>query len=171
MKIYCEQCKIDISQEVDKSFEKIILGRIKCPKCNNKQGRFVSDTDLYLYLGVCELIYIPITIASSLLYDGSNKYWWLLFGLLFILGLVAILQKNISRYVYKRNFKKIHISEQNDIEKINILRKEINTSFVSFFAMAFGYIMVNDYRSEFIFGLFIIMAITFMKFYLSLRNK
>ena len=57
MKIYCEQCKKDISKAIDYNFEKIILGKVKCPHCGNIQGRFISETDMKititLYRGTC----------------------------------------------------------------------------------------------------------------------
>ena len=171
MKVLCERCKKDISVEIDKHFEKIILGRAKCPHCGITQGRFICDTDLYLYLGICEAIYLPITYLTAIAYDKMDQNWWIIFIFLAIFAAIVYIQKNTSRLVYKRAYDKIPLSEQKDTETLMKTRKTINTSFLIYFVLAIAAIMVKDYRIESLFGLAIIMIVSFINFYKNIKDK
>lgn len=171
MKSYCERCKKDIGKEVDKKFEKIVLGTIQCPHCNYRQNRFVSQTDLYLYNGICEVIYLPLTLACIWMYDnvGTNLLW--LIPMLIVLGLIVPIQKNIGKIVYNKKLVNVSYEERTDEELQKKLRKDVNTSFMIYALFALLSIIYANYRIEFIFGEIIIIVITFVKVYLSINKK
>lgn len=170
MKVYCEQCKKDISKSVDFNFEKIILGKIKCPHCGNVQGRFISDTDMLLYLGICETIYTLLTILGIYIYDGMSENWWLIILFLLLLVLIVFIQKNVSRFVYKKELVKLPINEQRDIKKTEETRTDINRSFMIYSVFAMLAILFENYRVEFVLGTIALTVATFVKFYLNIRQ-
>ena len=171
MKVLCEQCKKEISKEVDYSFEKIILGKVKCPHCGNIQGRFISQTDMYLFLGITEAIYVILTVLGIYVYDKMSQYWWLIIVFFILLALIVVVEKNVARFVYKKEMVKLSISEQTDKENINKIRTEISRSFMIYSIFAILSILTPDYRIEFIIGLIIITIVTFVKFYMNINEN
>jgi len=170
MKTYCERCKKDIGKEVDKKFEKIILGSIQCPHCNYRQNRFVSQTDLYIYNGICEIIYLPLSIGCMWMYDNMGTNLYMLIPIILVLALLVPIQKMISKFVYSKEWVHVPYNERIDEELQRKLRKDVNTSFMIYALFTLLAIFYSTYRIEFIFGQIVIIIVTFLKVYLSVKK-
>lgn len=171
MKIYCDKCHEDISSDVDVIFDKLQVGHFICPKCHKENRRYVSETDLLLYLGLSELFYLIISIITKLLMDKFKLSYITIIGIAVILVGGFIVQKQIDRYVYeKAYFKESKKYKERKEDKDQISRSLVWQSML-FLALTITYITVEEANIFFLIVSIAANILTFIKFYLSLKNE
>lgn len=116
MKVKCEKCGNDLSSYVDKKVIGFSVGRLTCPKCQKKQSRYISQTDLNLFLGLSEIVYLLVLLVTIILYDFTNLAYWTLLALLPLLAITIASMVQIARFVYikapfKEGFKNFVFNE------------------------------------------------------------
>lgn len=171
MKAKCSICKKELSVEIDRRFEKFDVGRATCLKCGSLQKRYISEADLLLYLGCIETLYSGVTILAAYTYDNMNEQLWLAGIFAIVLIATYFIQKTLSRYIYNNApFKKEVANKVFDEDPAKV-KKNINTQFVLFFVFAIGYILVKQYRIDFIFAFILDIVISFLRFVLAVRKE
>lgn len=169
MKTNCSICKTDLSQEIDRRFEKFEVGKVTCKKCGSKQKRYISEADLLLYLTLVELLYIVLTVIVGFAFDLG--YWWLLLLTGVILALSIFSQRNISRYIYNNAPFKKEVKDKEFNEDAAKVKKNINIQFSLFILLAFGSVVFNDYRID-LYGLLAIdIIVSLLRFILAVRKE
>lgn len=171
MKVRCEKCGEDLSKDIETALERYEIGQAKCPKCNTLQKRYISETDLQLYVGVSEVIYVGLTALGVYIYDIMGTRLWLILIFLAVLAMAFLFLKWFKNYIYikapfKEKTKNTVFAE--DYEKV---RKTMGTQFTIFFAMAFVAILFKEYRIEVFGGMGIIAIASLAKFYVCIRNE
>ena len=73
MKVYCDKCNEEISSDIDVKFDKLQIGYFVCPKCHKENKRYISETDLLLYLGLSELFYLILSIITTIIINKIGK--------------------------------------------------------------------------------------------------
>lgn len=171
MKIYCQHCYNDISKDVDYGLEKYEVGQVKCIKCGYLQNRYISETDLQLYAGASEILYVILTGIAVILYENMGTNLWLIaFFILLLIG-AFFLVKNISRYIYINSPGKKKTANKVFKEDGNKIKKSISTQFTVFFLLSFGALMLNEYRIECLGGMAIIAISSLAKYYVCTTNE
>ena len=169
MKIYCSKCNNDISKIIDTHFEVYQVGCPVCTNCKTAQKRYISESDLLLYLLGLEILYIIITIAVGYAFDSFNIFLVILAVIL--LGVVLFLQKNFSRYIYtKPPYKKAYMTT-NYGEDSSKVRRGINIQFSIFILLAFVSIIYKPYRLDLLGLLAIDIIISILRYILAIRKE
>ena len=171
MKIYCERCHEDISKDVDYALEKYYVGKIKCEKCGYIQNRYISETDLQLYAGISEVLYVILTGIGAYLFEYMGMKLWLIPLYIILLVGAFFLVKNTSRFIYKNAPGKKNTATKQFSENGEKIRKSITTQFTIFFLLAFGALMWSEYRIECLGGMGIIAISSLAKYYICTTRK
>ena len=171
MKIYCDKCHEDVSSDVDVVFDKLQVGHFICPKCHKENRRYVSETDLLLYLGLSELFYLFISIITKIVMDKFKLSYVTAIAVIAILVIGFIVQKQIDRYVYENAyFKKDRKYKEREEDKDQISRSLVWQSML-FLALTISYITLEEVNVFFLLVSVAAIILTFVKFYLSLKNE
>ena len=171
MKIYCDKCHEDVSSDVDIVFDKLQVGHFICPKCHKENRRYVSETDLLLYLGLSELFYLFISIITKIVMDKFRLSYVTAIAVIAILVIGFIVQKQIDRYVYENAyFKKDRKYKEREEDKDQISRSLVWQSML-FLALTISYITLEEVNVFFLLVSVAAIILTFVKFYLSLKNE
>lgn len=171
MKIYCDKCHEDVSSDVDVVFDKLQVGHFICPKCHKENRRYVSETDLLLYLGLSELFYLFISIITKIVMDKFRLSYVTAIAVIAILVIGFIVQKQIDRYVYENAyFKKDRKYKEREEDKDQISRSLVWQSML-FLALTISYITLEEVNVFFLLVSVAAIILTFVKFYLSLKNE
>ena len=171
MKIYCDKCHEDVSSDVDVVFDKLQVGHFICPKCHKENRRYVSETDLLLYLGLSELFYLFISIITKIVMDKFRLSYVTAIAIIAILVIGFIVQKQIDRYVYENAyFKKDRKYKEREEDKDQISRSLVWQSML-FLALTISYITLEEVNVFFLLVSVAAIILTFVKFYLSLKNE
>lgn len=171
METKCENCKKDIRAEINTSFDTYKIGNITCPYCQSKQQRYISESDLLLYLFFIELLYSVVALIAGYAYEYFSIYFWLV-ELAFVSFVGAyFFQKFISKYIYyEAPFKKA-FSNKTLEENASQVKKNIGIQFSIFIVLAFGSVIASGYRLELLFFLFSDVIITLLRYILSIRHE
>ena len=171
MKIFCDKCHEDVSSDVDVVFDKLKVGHFICPKCHKENRRYVSETDLLLYLGLSELFYLFISIITKIVMDKFRLSYVTAIAVIAILVIGFIVQKQIDRYVYENAyFKKDRKYKEREEDKDQISRSLVWQSML-FLALTISYITLEEVNVFFLLVSVAAIILTFVKFYLSLKNE
>lgn len=171
MKIYCDKCHEDVSSDVDVVFDKLQVGHFICPKCHKENRRYVSETDLLLYLGLSELFYLFISIITKIVMDKFRLSYVTAIAVIAILVIGFIVQKQINRYVYENAyFKKDRKYKEREEDRDQISRSLVWQSML-FLALTISYITLEEVNVFFLLVSVAAIILTFVKFYLSLKNE
>lgn len=171
MKIYCSKCNSDISKIVDSHFDAHQVGYPICPNCKTTQKRYISESDLLLYLFFIELLYSIVTLITGYAYEYFSKYFWLVEIAFAILIGAYFFQKFISKYIYTKTPFKVTFADKAIEENSAQVRKNINIQFSLFIVLAFGSVIASSYRLELLFLLFSDVIITLLRYILSIRRE
>lgn len=171
MKIYCDKCHENISSDIDVIFDKLEVGRFVCPKCHKENKRYISETDLLLYLGISELFYLIISIITKILMDKYRLSYITIIGILFILVIGIIIQKQIDRYIYEKAYFKESIKYKEQQENKQQISKSLVWQSMLFLALTIAYITIEETSIFFLIINIAANILTFIKYYLSLRNE
>lgn len=172
MKIYCDKCHKDITSLVNNAFETNKIGNIVCPHCKTKQARYISETDLLVYLAYQESIYFVLTFITSqiLLSYKLNAYLIILFILLFVLAIIATSLFKINIY-NKGYFKRNAINKVKQNEDQTKISRSIRWQFLMFFAIAITFFTTNTAYWFFVFLSIVCILITLIKAILSGKSE
>lgn len=171
MKIYCEKCHNEISKDIDYALEKYEIGQVKCANCGCIQNRYISETDVQLYAGASELLYVILTCIAVFLFEHMGMRLWLIPLFLLLLAGAFFLVKNISRFIYKNAPGKKNTATKVFSEDGEKIRKSIQTQYTIFFLLAFGAFMWEKYRIECLGGMGIIAIASLLKYYVCIGNE
>lgn len=171
MKIQCEKCHSDITVKVDKQLEQFKVGRVQCDHCQKISSRYISESDILLYLVLSEIFYLFLSLISALIFYFFGMHWFLvpIFIAIFIFGYNV--QKSFSRNIWiKAPFKSdiANISHNEDMMKI---AKSTNWQFILFFALAITAITGTTYQLFFFLVSIFAIIINFIKFILCVKNE
>ena len=143
MQIKCEKCGNNLSIYVDKKMMQFYIGKITCPKCMKQQSRYISESDLFLYLLLSEVSYLILCAITLLIYNLLNKSLYALFVLvpllLVNLYLIKIIGRNIYTYAYGKSDFKDHVF----CEDSKLVKKSINYRVVIFFTVSVSLLTLN----------------------------
>lgn len=171
MKTYCEKCHEDLTPYIDKKIIGFYPGKITCPKCQKQQSRYISQTDLLLFLILSEIVYLCVLLFTLFLYDKTNFSYWSLIILFPFLILVIFLMKYFARYIYSdAPFKKIFKDHafKEDVKHIN---KGFNYRIIVFGALSMTILANEDIKYYAAITLAITIGLTFIRFLLCLREE
>lgn len=171
MKVYCEKCHENISNDVDLGMERFEVGSIKCVKCNHLQNRYITETDLQLYAGLSELTYLILTTLGLHIIDQLHKSLW--YGLIFIPFVIGAFFaiKTFSRWIYLKAPGKTKTANRKIKENPEKISKTMKSQNTIFFLLAFASILIDKYRWEMLGGMLIITIASFAKYYVCISNE
>ena len=171
MKIFCDKCGKEITNVVNKTFEENKVGNITCPHCGSKQKRYISETDLLVYLVYQESIYFVLTFVTSQIFM-HYKITIPLIILLIILFILAILTTSIFKSnIYLKGYlkkDKMFKAQTEDQEKI---ARSIRWQFLMFFALAITFFTTTSVYWYFVAMSVIAIGITLVKAIYSAKNE
>ena len=171
MKIYCDKCGENISPDIDVNFDKMYVGHIICPKCHKENKRYISETDLLLYLGLSETFYLFLSIITMFIFRGYKQLYIMIPLLLVIFILAFIGQKQIDRLVYIKAYLKQDIKDKELIEDKDKISRSLIWQSMLFLALAITFVTSEEFSIFFLIVSVLAIILTFVKFYLSLRKE
>ena len=171
MKIYCDKCHEDISNICNSSIENYRVGRIVCPKCGQKQKRYISEADILLFFGVSEVFYILFSLVMVCVFRQ--------FGLSVTSGIILLAlltgsyfaSKELSSSIYEKAFLKSEIKDKVFEEDAAAIQKNISWQFMLFFAITITYITTSEGKIFFGLAMPLCAILTFIKLYFQLRYE
>ncbi|MDO4500988.1 MAG: hypothetical protein Q4B60_06935 [Erysipelotrichaceae bacterium] len=171
MRIKCEKCGEDITIKVDTQLEQFKVGRIQCEKCQKISSRYISESDVLLYLVLSEFFYLFLSLVTAMVFYIFGMNWFLIpvFILLFLLGYYV--QKTFSRTIWEKAPFKQEIANHSFKEDQMRIAKSTNWQFILFFALAITAITGTTYQLFFFLVSIFAILINILKFFLCLRNE
>ena len=171
MKILCDKCGEDISADIDVKFDKLQVGCVICPKCHKENKRYISETDLLLYLGLSELFYLLLSIITTIVINRISTIY-ISFGIVIVMFVIAwIVQKQIDRFVYEKAYFKQELKYTNMKEDEKTIGRSLVWQSMLFLALVITFVTTTEAKWFFLTVSILAVALTFVKFYLSLRNE
>ena len=171
MKIYCEKCHQDITIECNKNIENYRVGRTVCPHCHQEQKRYISEADVLLFFGVSEAAYVLL----SFLMDFLFKRWGFSYVTIIIMVLVIIAAYFASKWlswgIYEKAYFKSEIKNKAFKEDSQAIQRNISWQFMLFFAVTISYLTLQEGKLFFGIAMPVCVALTFLKFFLQVRNE
>jgi len=171
MEIKCEKCGNDLSVYADKKMMEFYVGKITCPKCMKQQSRYVSESDLLLYLLLSEGSYLILCGVTLLIYNLLNQSLFALFILVPLLLVNLFIQKLIGRNVYYHAYGKKDFKDFVFNENSQLVKKSINYRVIIFFTVSVALLTLNVNNLYTL--LFIALSVieTFFRYLKSLNNE
>ena len=171
MKVYCDKCHEDLSGYVDKKIIGFSVGQLTCPKCQKKQNRYISQTDLQLFLGLSEIAYLIILLFTIFLYDYVKLSWWTLLALLPLFVLVIYSLTFIARYIYTKAPGKFafkdHVFKEDELH----IKKGFNYHIIVFTALAMTILSNEGIKYYAAITLAITVGLSFIKYFICLSQE
>ena len=171
MKIYCDKCHEVISPDVDVKFDKLQVGHMVCPKCHKENKRYISETDLLLYLGISELFYLILSIITSFLFDKLRLSIASVIILFAMFVIAWIVQKQIDRLIYEKAYFKEDMKNIERVEDKDAISRSLVWQSMLYLALAITYITSTEAKWFFLVVSILAILLTFVKFYLSLKKE
>lgn len=171
MKIQCDKCGENISPDIDVKFDKLQVGYVVCPKCHKENKRYISETDLLLYLGLSELFYLILSIITTIVIDKVSTIY-ISIGIVVVMFAIAwIVQKQIDRFVYEKAYFKEELKYTNMKEDEKTIGRSLVWQSMLFLALVITFVTTTEAKWFFLTVSILAIVLTFVKFYLSLRNE
>lgn len=171
MRIKCEKCGKDISIYVDQSFEQFTIGRIVCPNCNKKQGRWLTHFDLMMYLGISCLFYIAVAYIFMNAMNILGLKWYVVVAILILYIILYIILKTIDRSIYQKAPFKNSWMNKEIYEDASKVKKTMRFEFTAYLVIV---IMIGTGNySPWLFALLSLLfgVMIFIKSYFLLKNE
>ena len=171
MKIFCEKCHEDITIDCNRDIENYKVGKTVCPHCHYEQKRYISESDLLLYFAINEVLYTIMTYLSVLIFDRFGVGYISIILLIIMLAGFYFISKYISTSIYLKAFNKEDIKNKVFDEDQKAIQRNMSWQFMMFFAIAITYITVNEAKLFFGLAMPVAAALSFLKYYLQLKNE
>ena len=171
MKIHCDKCHEDISLVCSKQIDSYLTGRPVCPKCHQEQKRYISEADILLYFGVSEAFYVLLSFIMVFVFDryGISYVSVALLMAMFLLSWIAT--RWLSAAIYEKAFFKKELKNTVFQEDQKMIQKNIYWQFMMFFAIVITYLTIDEGKIFFGFAMPLAVMMTFIKFFLQVRNE
>ena len=171
MKIYCDKCNKIISPDIDVKFDKLQVGHIVCPKCHKENKRYISETDLLLYLGLSETFYLILSIITTIIMNKIKVFYLSIILILIVFIIAWIVQKQIDRYVYVNAYFKKELMNIDMKETMDSTSKSLIWQSMLFLALVITYVTTTEGKWFFLAASILSIILTFVKFCLSLKAE
>lgn len=171
MKIYCDKCHEDITAACNTNIENYLVGRVVCPKCHHEQKRYVSEADILLYFGILEVSYLCLTFLMVLVFNNFGISVVSVVILLLLLLLSWAGSGLLASSIYQKAFFKKEVMFTVFEEDRKAIQKNISWQFMMFFAIVITYLTVSEGKLFFGIAMPLAVALTFIKFFLQIRNE
>ncbi len=171
MKIYCEKCHQDISNECNRNIENYKVGKVVCPHCHHEQKRYISEADILLFFGVSEVFYILLSLAAVYIFGRFGVSTVSILILLVLLVISFFASKAFSSSIYEKAYFKSEVKYKVFNEDAQAIQKSISWQFILFFAITITFINVNEGKIFFAVAMPLAAALTFAKLYLQLKYE
>ncbi len=171
MKVICEKCGKDLSSIVDRQFLEYTIDKIACPECHKHQSRYISESDLFLYLLFSEISYLVlcgITVGVFLLTGKSNWVLLLLAPFLFV-NLYILREFGRKIYVdglFKKDFKD-YVFKDNAI----VVRKSIKYRVIIFYTISVSLLTLSSDKKYLILYVGLSVLETALRYLKSFRKE
>lgn len=171
MKCLCTKCNKEISKEVEKVIENYEPGRIKCPHCNAKQKRYLSESDILVYFTMVSIYYCLIISLFLFVYDtiGINLPAILFVIVAFIISYYIL--KQMTRFIYEKAPFKFDIKDYEIEEDKEAITKRMRWQFIAFMVVALMMSGQPELAGTYSFLLIAFTIINGIKLYLSIKNE
>ena len=171
MKIYCEKCHQDITDECNRNIENYHVGRIVCPHCHYEQKRYISEADILLFFGVSEAAYAALSYLTAFLFQKWGITWITVMILLISIIAAYYGSKCLSAGIYNNAYFKSELKNKVFEEDSQAIQKNISWQFMLFFAITFSYLTLEEGKLFFGIAMPLCVILTFLKFFLQIRNE
>lgn len=98
----CIHCNCDLKRKISHQFEHFRVGQIECPKCNNKQKRYLSFSDLLLYTTINSLMSTLGFVFIIYLYHSYPMNLGLIVSIVLLFIIMYFVFKYSSYYIYEK---------------------------------------------------------------------
>lgn len=136
MKVYCSKCNEDISALVDRKFLDYANDKVVCPKCQKHQDRYISESDLFLYLLFSEVSYLVLCGITVFFYLLFNKSMFVLLLLVPFLFLNVFALREFGRKIYVTGFPKKAFKDYSFKEDAKAIKTGIKYRALIFFTIS-----------------------------------
>lgn len=171
MKILCEHCQKDISNECNKHIENYTVGKVVCPYCHHEQKRYISEADVLLYFGINEVFYILLSLLMVYIFDKFG-FSTISFVVLFAIVVVSYFaSKAFTSNIYDKAFFKSEIKYKEFDEDSKTIQRNISWQFMLFFAITITFITTNEGKLFFGIAMPLAAVFTFVKLYFQLKYE
>ena len=157
--------------ECCRNIENYQVGRTVCPECHMEQKRYISESDLLLYFGASEVIYIVLSLVIMFVFRMFNV------GLVSIVISLALfimyyfLSKTLAKQIYVKAFFKEEIKNKVFKEDGEAIKRSFTWQFMLFFAITISFMTLEE--GKLFFGIMMPVAaiLSFVKFFLQIKNE
>jgi len=169
--IKCEKCGHDISVLVDRQFMDYTIDKIVCPNCQKHQSRYISLSDLLLYLLLTEISYLVLCSITTLFFNLFNKSLWSLTILVPFLFLNLLLQKHFGRTIYADGLYKKEFKDFVFKEDVKLCRTSIKYRVVIFFTVSVSILTLS--QNTFYLLVFVVLSVieTAFRYFQQLKKE
>ena len=157
MKINCLKCQENLNPLIDRKFLSFELGNIVCPKCQKKQNRYISESDLLLFLLISEILYFILCALTIFLFNLFNNSMWMVFLLLPLLIIYLFTQRLVARNIYFNAYNKKDYQDFVFNENPKDVKRSIQFRMVLFYSVSVSFLALGSMQGYTL--LFIILAI------------
>lgn len=170
-KIYCEKCQKDITSTVSRTFEENKVGNISCPHCGTKQKRYLSETDLLIYLSYQEIVYFILSFVTSLLLRQLSITWITIVFLIAMFILSIFITQHFKTKIYTEGLIKKETMYKSQVEEADRISRSIRWQFFMFFALVITFFTETIAYWFFVGASIVVIIITVVKAFLSAKKE
>lgn len=171
MKVYCEKCHEDLSPLVDRKFLEYANGKIVCPKCQKHQERYISESDLFLYLLIGEISYLILCGITVLLYLLFNKSSFVLLLLVPCLFLNFYILKECGRKIFVTGYPKINFKNYVFNEDSKAINTAVKYRVIIFFTISVSILTLSESKTYLLLYVGLSVIETFFRYLKSYKKE
>ena len=171
MKIYCDECHEDITLGAERMISNYDVGNLICPKCNHKQKRYISESDILLAFGVNEISYYIISVGIIYSFGYLNSIPLVVLVILGLLVLAYFVQSLTNRLVYSKAHLKKAYKDRKIMEDNKQIKRTMSWQFMLFIALSVMFITDSSQQNMFHLLSFACIGLTFVKYFLCIRKE
>lgn len=171
MKITCDKCGDNISYVVSRNFEENKIGNYVCDKCGYKQKRYISETDLLIYLAFQEIVYFILSFITSILFNTYKISVPIVLILLVMLTIAIVATNYFKSFIYNNAPLKKSTKYKAKNDNQDKIAKSIRWQFLMFFALVITFFTEVIAYWFFVFASLVVIITTIIKAILSAKNE
>lgn len=171
MKVYCDKCGKEITDVVNKTFEENKVGNIVCPHCQKTQKRYLSETDLIIYLAYQEIVYFLLSFVTSQIFIYFKLNIPIIIGFIALFVLTIFATSIFKTNLYFKGYLKQETMYKSRVEDSDKVARSIRWQFLMFFALVITFFTSTTAYWFFVAASITVIGLTILRAILSARNE
>ena len=171
MKVYCSKCNEDISALVDRKFLDYANDKVICPKCQKHQDRYISESDLFLYLLISETSYLLLCGITIFFFNLFNKSNFVLLLLVPFLFLNLYIMRECGRRIFVTGFPKKEFKNVVFREDAKAIKTGIKYRAIIFFTISVSLLTLTENKLYLLLYVAISVLETFVRYFKAYKKE